>query len=403
MNETEVLKRRSFLKSGFLLSAAAAIAPGLQTVSAAEPLNDEVFKIIAGPYLQTVFNNSVTVHWVTNKNANSWVEFGTDPGQLSQKAYGRSKLGLKPEGRINKVTLKGLVPDQKYYYRVVSTEIKDFQPYKLTYGSVENSAIESFVNTDPSKKEISFLMLNDIHDRPRSIPHLLNLDTDKEYDFVFFNGDIFDYQTDEKQIITNMLQPCVDTFARNKPFIYVRGNHETRGKFRDDFADYFENVGQLAFTLGPARFVILDSGEDKEDSHPVYANLVDFDAYRLEQAEWLKQEMQTKAFRKAAFRVVMMHIPPRFSGNAHGAVHCTKVFDPLLNSGKVDMVLCGHTHSYKVHQPAEEANKYPLVIGGGPKEGNRTLTKVKISEREIKMSMLDDSGKQVGSYTAYRR
>ena len=102
------------------------------------------------------------------------------------------------------------------------------------------------------------------------------------------------------------------------PFIFVRGNHETRGKFAREFPDYFHQVGYAAFTLGPVRFVILDTGEDKPDTEPVYAGIVDFDGYRIEQAAKLKLEIESKAFKKAAFRIVMMHIPPRFSGEWHG-------------------------------------------------------------------------------------
>jgi hypothetical protein len=56
-----------------------------------------------------------------------------------------------------------------------------------------------------------------------------------------------------------------------------------------------------------------------------------------------------------------------------------------------------------VHQPNEELNKYPLIIGGGPRDGTRTLTKITANANEIKVSMLDDLGKEVGSYTAKRK
>ncbi len=392
------MQRRNFLKGGALLGAATLLNPSLTLANEISDKKEEEFKIIAGPYLQSAFDNTMTIHWITNKDANSWVEYGTDAQYLTQKAYGKAMFGLRPDGRINKVVLKSLKAGQKYHYKIVSTEIKDFKPYKLTYGKLLDGNIESFINTDVAKSQISFLMLNDIHDRPKSIPHLLGLDKVQEQDFIFFNGDIFDYQTNEQQLIDHMLLPCIETFAKNIPFVYVRGNHETRGIFRDEFLNYFENVGKFAFTLGPVRFVILDTGEDKEDTHPVYANLVDFDAYRSEQSEWLKAEIQRKEFKKAPFRVVMMHIPPRFSGDAHGPKHCTEVFEPLLNKGKVDLVLSGHTHKYIIHQPDAKLNNYPLVIGGGPTEGKRTITRITANKNLLSAIMLDDSGKEVGRY-----
>jgi len=403
MNTEQSSKRRNFLKTTLALGATAFINPVSAIASLPEEKVDE-FAIAVGPYLQTNFGNEMTILWLTNKVAAGWVEFGEDANKLDQKAYGKSELGLKAaNSKLNCVTLKGLIPGKTYYYRIYSKEIKDFQPYKLTYGNTVNSETESFINTDISKKEVSFLMLNDIHDRPKSIPLLLDLDKGNKNDFIFFNGDIFDYQTDEQQIIDHMLKPCVDSFAKQTPFIYVRGNHETRGKFAREFPQYFKHVGHAAFTLGPVRFVVIDTGEDKEDAHPVYAGIVDFDQYRVEQAEWLKEEINSKEFKKAPFRIILMHIPPRFSGDAHGPKHCTALFDPLFNQGKIDLVLSGHTHKYMVHQPNKEANHYPLIIGGGPKEGTRTLTKITANSSELKVKMIDDLGKEVGSYTARRK
>ena len=391
-------KRRTFLKGGLVLGGLALLNPQ-NVISSPVNKSDEEFKMITGPYLQTNFGNGISILWITSKDSAGWVEYGESSGRLEKKAYGKSDLGLKPASRLNCVKLTGLKPGVTYYYRIVSKEIKNFQPYKLTYGETITGSVESFLNTDTAKDEISFVMLNDIHDRPKSIAHLLDLDKGNKRDFIFFNGDVFDYQTDEKQIVDHMLQPCVDYFARTTPFVYVRGNHETRGKFARDFAAYFDHVGYTAFTLGPVRFVILDTGEDKEDSHPVYAGIVDFDRYREEQAVWLEHEINRKEFKNAPFRIVLMHIPPRYSGDAHGAVHCTELFEPIMNRGRVDLVLSGHTHQYKVHAPDKKLNNYPIIIGGGPIEGTRTLTRVTANKRQIQVSMLDDSGKEAGQYT----
>jgi predicted phosphodiesterase len=394
--------RRTFLKGGLLLGGLTLLRPSkVISSSVLAPADD--FKIITGPYLQTNFGNSISILWITSRNSASWVEYGESPDKMDMKAYGKSELGLKPAGRLNQVKLKNLKPGLTYFYKVVSREINDFQPYKLTYGETISSSTERFVNTNTSKDEVSFVMINDIHDRPKSIPQLLDLDKSNKRDFIFFNGDVFDYQTDEKQIIDHMIQPCVDYFAKNTPFVYVRGNHETRGVFARDFAAYFDHVGYTSFTLGPVRFVILDTGEDKEDSHPVYAGIVDFDHYREEQAAWLEQEISRKEFKNAAFRIVLMHIPPRYSGDGHGAVHCTQLFEPLMNRGRVDLVLSGHTHQYKVHPPVQNRNSYPIIIGGGPRDGFRTLTKVSANSKNVQVNMIDDSGKEVGSYKVARR
>lgn len=59
-----------------------------------------------------------------------------------------------------------------------------------------------------------------------------------------------------------------------------RGNHETRGSFARQLKDYFfypEGNYYTAFTRGPVRFVMMDSGEDKTDDNWEYSGLVSFD------------------------------------------------------------------------------------------------------------------------------
>src|SRR5690606_36865496 len=113
-------------------------------------------------------------------------------------------------------------------------------------------------------------------------------------------------------------------------------------------------------------------------------------------------ELQSKSAKEAAFRVVLMHIPPFHSGDWHGTMHCRKLFSPLFEKYGVDMVISGHTHRYGVHKP-QEGHSYPIIIGGGPKEGNRTFIKLKANERELNLSMLADTGTEVGTYRLVAR
>lgn len=101
-------------------------------------------------------------------------------------------------------------------------------------------------------------------------------------------------------------------FASAVPFELVRGNHETRGDMARVFPSFFpKRNGKIygSYSLGDIMVIMLDSGEDKAGSHPVYAGLTDFDAYRTEQAEWLKQLVKSKEFRKAKYKIVVSHFP----------------------------------------------------------------------------------------------
>jgi Predicted phosphohydrolases len=406
MTQPKNQSRRHFLQSvagaGGATLAAGLLPFGVKAGSPLhEPANPEAGHVFMSlPYLQNPAANSMVVMWITNLLCYSWVEFG-ETASLGSKAHSVTNGIVDAYNRINRIKLNGLKPGTKYYYRICSKEITGFEPYKLTYGSTIQSEVYSFTTPLQSASEVSCLILNDIHDRPHSIPYLVNMHDNAPYDFVFFNGDIFDYQTNEQQIIDHMLQPCTSSFATEKPFLYVRGNHETRGRFRADLQHYFANPqgGQYySFTWGPVHFTVLDTGEDKPDDAPVYAGIVDFDAYRMEQQRWLHEVMQSKAYKKAAFKVVFMHIPPFYSGDWHGTMHCRELFNPVFNKYKVDMVISGHTHRYGVHKPVKGEHNYPIIIGGGPKEGARTLTRLKANTKSLTISMLDDNKKEVGRY-----
>ncbi|HTG55854.1 MAG TPA: metallophosphoesterase family protein [Niabella sp.] len=410
MHTKSSLKRRDFIgnisKASLLgVLGVGNTAPLIKNVNelSARPTEGHVF--LAQPYLQAPSENSMSIMWITNKLCYSWVEYG-EGGQLHQKAHEIKDGLVNAYNRVNAVRLNNLKPNTTYSYRVVSKEILEFQPYKLVYGATITSDTKTFTTVEPKAKEISWLIMNDIHDRPQSIPHLMQLNGNDAYDYVFFNGDIFDYQTDEQQIIDHMLTPCLENFAGHKPFLFVRGNHETRGKYSRELADYFTSPSgkyYYAYQWGPVYNIVLDTGEDKPDDAPVYAGIVDFDSYRKEQAAWLEKEMQTPAFKKAPFRVVMMHIPHFYSGNWHGTLHCRELFAPLFDKYKVDMVISGHTHKFGVFPPEKGKHNYPIIIGGGPKDGNRTLIKVKAALHELSLKMLKDDGSEVGSYLVKRK
>jgi len=399
------LNRRNFLGSITRATAlgTAALTPfgALASAVAAAPVTAESAHVfLAKPYLQAMTANSMTIRWITARPCYSWVEYGEQGAAMDKKTHAVVDGLVNAYNRVHEVVIEGLQPGKTYQYRVVSKDITDFQPYKLTYGETIQSDAYSFTTINPAAKEVSWLILNDIHDRPASFGHLMGLNKENPYDFVFLNGDMFDYQTDEQQIIDHLLTPCTAAFASNKPLLFVRGNHETRGKYARNLKDYFSNPGgqYFSFQWGPVFAIALDTGEDKEDNTPVYAGIVDFDAYRIKQAAWLETQLQSKAYKKAKYRVVMMHIPPHYSGKGHGALHCRELFSPLFDKYKVDIVISGHTHTYGVHPPVAGEHSYPLIIGGGPLEGKRTLIQIKADQQKFSLQMLKDDGTEAGRY-----
>lgn len=370
--------------------------------SEVEPGPGNTHAFITKPYIHTTEEDKVYIRWITNLNSYSWVEFG-EGEQLMHRVHAVTDGMVNAFSRIHEVVLENLKPGTVYHYKVVSKQIIEYKPYSIKYGKTIYSNPYQFKTFDAKANEVNWLVLNDIHDWAPSFAHLIGLHKNKPYDYVFLNGDMYNNPEDEGQVIDFLIKPCADVFASFKPMIFVRGNHEVRGKYAREMLDYFSFPKGMYFTYktGPVFVIVLDTGEDKEDASPVYAGLADFEPFRKKQAQWLEQVLQAEECKAATFRVVMMHIPTHYTVGAKGELHSRELFTPLFNQYNVDLVISGHTHKHGVYPP-NETHRYAIVIGGGPVVGNRTLIHVSSTVQKLTVQMLDDSGKQVGEYIVKR-
>lgn len=402
MTKTEnKVKRRDFLQ---LMSASTIIAAtGVPLMSfASKPAKTSAPEIsfLTKPYLQNPTLNAITICWLTNLPCYSWVELyaaNQDPIKIHSVQNGL----VDANNRIHSIRIKNLKSGTNYTYKVCSKEIVTYEPYHLVYGKVIESETYTFNTLVENGETVSAIILNDIHDHPESIPLLMNLIGDQSFDFVFLNGDMFDYQKDENQLIEHLLNPCSQAFSTHTPFMFLRGNHETRGAFSRNLPDYFENINKsnyFSFEQGPVYFIALDTGEDKDDSNREYGGLADFDEYREEQAIWLEQQLNSKAYRKAKFKVVLMHIPHYHSGDWHGTMHCRALFGPLFNKYKIDMLISGHTHTFGIHEP-QEGHNFPIIIGGGPNVSTRTVMRLTANKSCLNLVVTRDTGEVIGKYS----
>ncbi|KAA0991996.1 purple acid phosphatase family protein [Dyadobacter aurulentus] len=403
--------RRSFLEKMSQIGALS-LLPLTASQAAAETLAetavDDKNHFVAGPYLQNLGTDEVTIMWITHKNCFSWVEYGAGT-YTSMREFGYTNGLIEANNRINKVTIKNLKPGTDHKYKLVSTEITGYKGSRVEFGESISSPLYGFKTPAENEDEFKMVVFNDIHDRPQIIPQLLYrhgyTGNKRDYDFVVFNGDCFDWVTEETQMIDHLIKPCVDIFATEFPFILTQGNHECRGSFSRHIPSYYaypENKYYYAFTRGPVRFVVLDSGEDKADDAVDYGGLIAFDRYRETQRTWLEKEVESPEFKKADFRIVLIHISPYHSGDWHGTLHCRKVFGPVLNKAKIDLQISGHTHRYMTHEPDADHN-FPIVIGGGPLEGKRTLIKLHATRKQLDLKMVRDDGEVVGKMLIPRK
>lgn len=360
--------------------------------------------LLTDPYLQAPGEDSITICWISALPSLGWVEYGEE--QPEHKAYASKNGLIVANNRIHAITLHGLKPGKKYFYRVHARQMIKYSPWKAEYGDTVQSPVFQFTLPSGQASRVEMAILNDIHDRPASIPHLLGLDK-SPVDYVFLNGDMFNVVSTEQQLIDHLIKPSTAAYATGIPMLFGKGNHEERGSMARELDKYFVNQPPnrpfYCQRFGPVCAVMLDSGEDNEDFNKGYAGLADFEHYLEEQRIWLETIVKTPAFKSAPFRVVFVHIPPYHTHKERrGNMRCRALFSPVFEKSKVDLVISGHTHTYGIHPP-DEQHKYPLIIGGGPKDGERTLMRLSASEKELSVRLISDNGQQVGKYTVKRK
>ena len=365
------------------------------------------------PYLQKMTQEEVTVMWIASSaECIGWVEWGEN-GKLTQRTVGMDDGLIRAYTKINCVTLDGLQPNTTYTYRACIREITGTTDTGPTYGETTYSNRYTFTTPGFDDERVTTIIFNDIHNNALSFTGQINFQNIPEFDFAFFNGDIINSTPDENTIVFNFIRPCAATFASEKPFMTVRGNHEFRNAFARNYFDYFrmegDNKGYFSFSRGPVFFIALDSGEDKEDASTSYSGLGAFEAYREEQAVWLEEQLKSEACKNALYKVVLMHIPTytNTTKEEYGMVHCRELFEPLFNQYEIDVLISGHTHKVSVMQP-QGNRKYPIVVGGGtladePLINNSTMISLTADKNMLDIIVFDQFGKKTDEFTILHR
>lgn len=354
----------------------------------------EVMRTI--PYLQNPGTDEMTVMWLTNVPARSWVEYGTDPNNL-KRARTFIEGVMVANNKINRVRLTDLQPGTRYYYRVVSQEITRYSSYYKEFGDTVRSDIKSFTTWSDDMKDFRVIVYNDIHSNMEMFNKLHSLVEDKPYDLVIFNGDCFDDVEVESDIVDRLLTYTPRIKSDEIPSIFIRGNHETRGEYSLHLWDYLGRMGgrsYSAFSLGDTRFVLLDCGEDKPDDHWVYYDMNDYTQHRIDQAEFLKEELQSTAFKDARKRVLVHHIPI-FGVKPDSFSPCSDLWIPVLEDAPFNISLNAHTHRYRVIEKGETGNNFPVIIGGGNREPDGTVMVLEKREDKLTVEVINAAGEKL--------
>lgn len=330
-------------------------------------------KVTHGPWICDMDSTGVTIVWVTDVPGISYVEMATDSTDhfysKTRKRYYAAEAGRRIlTDSVHCVRIRGLKPDSKYRYRVVTQALKDWcNDDWVTLGGLAWSDVWKKkpyeFKTYPAKpREITFLVLNDIHERPQFMKELCKNVNLKKLDFVLLNGDMSNRIRSQKHIMDAYLDTCVSMFATDVPLFFNRGNHELRGEFADYLNRYFPTNNGKYYRLqhvAGVDFLFIDSGEDKPDADLEYCGIVECDQYREEQERWLRSLQEEKKIGKYPV-VVFSHMPPTLK-NWHGPLHMQETLTPELNKMNVSVMLSGHLHRFDYQEPNKIIN-FPNLV-----------------------------------------
>lgn len=215
-------------------------------------------------------------------------------------------------------------------------------------------------------------------------------------DFLVHLGDAFHGIESADAILDLFLDPLSKALGHRRPLLYARGNHEARGPAARSLMDYLalpENRFYYARDHGPIHFIVLDTGEDKDDDTNVYSHLNRFKPYRAMELDWFREHVQQEPRLAAApFRVLLMHAPNwRW-------VEDRNAWTAVANNAGIDLAVSGHTHRFAHTAPGQDGKGYHQLVLAPDQ-----LARIQATSTELKVTVQKQDGALAESFTIFRR
>lgn len=323
-------------------------AEGTEKVS-----NEQATEFKNGPYLLAPKTDSMVVVWESTENVSATIAYGTEEGALCDPIEVEADADA-PEFQGTKMylyyyKLENLKPGTRYYYEV---KLDGEESCKANFKSLE---------TDP--KSYNIMTLSDSHIFATRA-ELNEAIKEKEPAFILHCGDLVEGTGAQAEQFSFWFKgTSKDDFIHSYPVVYSSGNHDQGD---DYFNTYVYNIqdeeygaevtGDSSFNYGKVHFITMNSnpwGLFQMNSEATGSEVDADTTEEIDQAmEWLKKDLESDEAKNAEFRVIMMHHPV---SDAYTKRYIPEIIEP----GKVDLLLSGHTHSY-----SQEVSSDPKVGAG---------------------------------------
>ncbi|MCX7995002.1 MAG: metallophosphoesterase family protein [candidate division WOR-3 bacterium] len=277
------------------------------------------------PYLTPTITptNSIVINYTTEDPMPSAIAFGRDSSL---------KDTIRKDEKINfhHIIINNLLPGTEYYYQILYDEkIYKFRTFPIYPDS------------------FNFIVIGDT--RTDSASHQSVIDRIFHYDFEFIlhTGDLvtYGYSTNNWKTFFNIERKIISS----KLFIPVIGNHEKPFWQYDSLflLPGLENFYSIRF--GNVYIICLNTEMDL-NGH---------------QRKWLINELSyIKTDTSLHWVFVNCHRPPYSSGSHGSDMKVRKTWSPIFEKFGVDVVFCGHDHSYERTKKINGVI-YIVCAGGG--------------------------------------
>ncbi len=383
--------RWNFMQNGYMRATILAVLAIAAILWLSQPFQ---LKMLVQPVVYQQ-QDGLVVAWETNLPGTASLAYGPDPA-MSQSMVNQAD-GLRTlSDRIHSVFLPSDAFTGSLYLQAASEGIRSIKLTNVvSAGQVQSTPLQ--VSLPPSGAGLSVVAFSDIHEQTRIYNQLAEHITWDGVDEAIYLGDLVSYSADPRQVANSTLS--LPTGGRNIPRVFVRGNHETRGEAARLLNGWFlppEGKWYFTFMSGNVFFVALDSGEDKTDTDLSYAGLNDFADYHRQQAAWLSTVFASQDYQKAAYRVVLVHIPPFIAADQDRFGTVSPEFAPvmdLLNSRTdIDLMMSGHIHEGAIWMPDETGLPYPVTTCGGQYANDAAAVTVRFDPEAFDLMVLDIKG-----------
>lgn len=364
------IRKNSVKKTLAVLVAAGVVLSCFFTLLPISP-----YEITSAPMVIDSGSDYYSVVFATNKTGTGYVEY-TYNGE-TVKLYDEAAGRIKGDSTIHTVRVPKAQLDGNSYC-VGSVRVIEAYSYGSRLGKEVRS--ESYAFSAPSGANQTWLSVSDWHTRLEKAYDAVSYAGD--YDGVILLGDGAPGLMFEEEIREYIVEFGGKLCGGTVPVVYIRGNHETRGEYAEKLPDYL-GMDSFYYTTdyGDYRFVVLDSGEDKQDDHPEYGGMVNYAAYRESMVSWLSNLSASDKKTVALVHSGDVCIEEDLHESAYAS----------LKSLGVRQIISGHTHTCEFLEQ-EGLNIY---IDGGHRDGVFIASKLTFSPDGLLLEAWNDSGDKV--------